>query len=152
MISKLKKKFIGYTMCAVIAIFTVIILGINGLNPFRTVSELDLITQIIINSDGHLHRNGTKPPSQFSDNRDPYSSREERFMNNNKEMPFATRFFLVRLDGDMNILELDTENIASIEKEQAEIIAAELVKKHKDSGWYDSMRYGLAETGSGYSH
>lgn len=151
MISKLKKKFIGYTMCAVIAIFTVIILGINGLNLFRTVNELDLITQIIINSDGHLHRNQTKPPSQFPDNREPYSSREERFINNNKEMPFATRFFLVRLDGDMNILELNTENIASIEKEQAEKISEELVKKHKSSGWYDFMRYRFAETDSGYS-
>ncbi|MGN1134627.1 MAG: sensor histidine kinase [Oscillospiraceae bacterium] len=151
MIGKLKKKFIGYTMCAVIAIFTVIIIGINGLNLFRTVNELDLITQIIVNSDGHLHRNQTKAISQFSDNRDPYSSREERFMNNNKEMPFATRFFLVRLDSDMNILELDTDNIASIEKEQAEIITEELIKKHKELGWYDSMRYRLAETDGGYS-
>lgn len=151
MIRKLKKKFIGYTMCAVISIFTVIILGINGLNFFRTVNELNMITQIIISSDGHLHRNLEKPPSQFPDNRERYSSREERFMNDNKEMPFATRFFLVRLDGDMNILELDTENIASIEKEQAEIIAVELIKKHKESGWYNSMRYKFAKTDSGYS-
>lgn len=151
MIGKLKKKFIGYTMCAVIAIFTVIILGINGLNLFRTVNELDLVTQIIVNTDGRFHRNGTRPPSQFPDNRAPNSSREERFMDDNKEMPFATRFFLVKLDGDMNILEVNTEKIASVEEEQAEAIAKVIIKKHKTLGWYDSMRYRVAETDSGYS-
>lgn len=138
-------------MCAVIAVFTVIILGINGLNLFRTANELDLVTKIIIDRDGQLHRTPSEPSPRFPDNRESFPSREERFMDKNKEMPFATRFFLARLDKDKVILELDVDNIASIEKEQAEEITGELIKKHRSTGWYNTMRYRIAETESGYS-
>lgn len=68
MIEKLRKKFIFFTMLAVISVFAVIILGVNGLFFYRTVNELNSTTQMIVNSDGHLRKMKNDNEPKIDDN------------------------------------------------------------------------------------
>ncbi len=154
MIEKLRKKFILVTMIAVISVFAVIIFGINGLFFYHTVNNLNSITKAIVNSDGHLRH----PPNEGVRNK--FNNTEfwnenipERFKIGpfkNKEMPFATRYFFAVLDNEMNILELNTDNIASVDTNEAETIINDIIEKGNETGWKSIRRYRLSEIEKGY--
>lgn len=171
MIEKLRKKFIIFTMIAVISVFAVIILGVNGLFFYRTVNELDSTTQMIVNSDGHLRKakNDNNDPNQNPDtNANPNPNPKDEYteirneadtyhqnnQNNrefkNKEMPYATRYFFARTDDELNILEVNTEYIASVEQDEAENIITGIIKSGDETGWNGTRRYRISKIKNGY--
>ena len=157
MIEKIRKKFIAYTMLAVISVFSVIIVSINGLFLYRTVNELDSVTQIIADSGGILRKNknfdhpteenkGNDDP-EFHKNNEPHPDGR---MFKNKEMPYATRYFFAVYDTEQKLTEINLENIISVEQEDAEKITDALVKKGISAGWKNSRRYRVSKTETGY--
>lgn len=167
MIEKLRKKFIIFTMIAVMSVFAVIILGVNGLFFYRTVNELDSTTQMIVNSDGHLRKakNDNNNPD-FNPNPNPNPKADDTEMRNeddtyhqnnqnnrefkNKEMPYATRYFFARTDEELNIIEVNTEYIASVEQDEAEDIISGIIKSGDETGWNGTRRYRISKIKNGY--
>ncbi len=166
MIEKLRKKFIIFTMIAVMSVFAVIILGVNGLFFYRTVNELDSTTQMIVNSDGHLRKaknennNNPNPDPNANPKADDTEMRNEEdasHQNNqnnrefkNKEMPYATRYFFARTDEELNIIEVNTEYIASVEQDEAEDIISGIIKSGDETGWNGTRRYRISKIKNGY--
>lgn len=161
MIEKLRKKFIIFTMIAVMSVFAVIILGVNGLFFYRTVNELDSTTQMIVNSDGHLRKAknennnpNSNPKADDTEMRNEEDANHQNNQNNrkfkNKEMPYATRYFFARTDEELNIIEVNTEYIASVEQDEAEDIISGIIKSGDETGWNGTRRYRISKIKNGY--
>lgn len=153
MIEKLRKKFIFFTMLAVISVFAVIILGVNGLFFYRTVNELNSTTQMIVNSDGHLRKmkNDNEPKAddiEKKNDEDTYHPNDRAFKD--KEMPYATRYFFAETDDELNITEINTDYIASVEQEEAEDIINDIINSDDEMGWNGTRRYRVSKIKSGY--
>ena len=153
MIEKIRKKFIKITMIAVVSVFMVITLSINGLFTYKTISDLNAVTQIIVDSGGHLRKNKTdinhfkEENPDFHQNIKPNVNKE---LFKNKEMPFATRYFFAVYDENNNLTEINLDYIASVEQNDAEKISDTLIKKGISTGWNNGMRYRVAKTENGY--
>ena len=154
MLEKLRKKFIFYTMTAVISVFSVIILGINGLFLYYTANELDSVTQMIVDSDGNIR----KPKNGNSHQKDninetrkktgTYHSYDKVFKS--REMPYATRYFYAKTDDEYNILEINMECIASVDDGKANKIITDIILSENKTGWNSTYRYRFSKTENGY--
>ena len=153
MIEKIRKKFIKITMIAVVSIFMVITLSINGLFAYKIISDLNAVTQIIVDSGGHLRKNKNdinhfkEENPDFHQNIKPNVNKD---LFKNKEMPFATRYFFAVYDEEKNLTVINLEYIASVEQNDAEIISDTLIRKGISTGWNNGMRYRVAKTEKGY--
>ena len=153
MIEKIRKKYIKITMIAVISVFMVITLSINGLFSYRTISYLNEITHIIVDSGGHLRKNKNDTNNIKDDNHEIHKNdgpHQDEKIFRNKEMPFATRYFFAVYDEENNLTEINLDYIASVEQSDAEKIADSLISKGESTGWNDNMRYRVAKIENGY--
>ncbi|MDD6827111.1 MAG: HAMP domain-containing sensor histidine kinase [Oscillospiraceae bacterium] len=154
MLEKLRKKFIFYTMTAVISVFSVIILGINGLFLYYTANELDSVTQMIVDSDGNIRKpkNGNShQKDNINETRrktDTYHSDDKVFKS--REMPYATRYFYAKTDDEYNILEINMDCIASVDDGKANKIITDIILSENKTGWNSTYRYRFSKTENGY--
>lgn len=67
----------------------------------------------------------------------------------NPESSYITRFFFVVYDNENNVIFVSTDNIASVDDEQAETLGNKVVNAKKDNGYLQKYRYLRQETDSG---
>lgn len=164
MIRSLRKKFVFVAMCSTFAVLLVIMGTILVINYKGIVQRADRLLQIMEENGGELPREAFGQPGgqpqgedgEFTEERD-YSGEElsqgrpeldrsrEREdwepMLFSPETPFETRYFSVTLDDDGKVLETQTNNVAAVSKEAAEIFGETVWKKGKETGFYQSYRY-----------
>lgn len=126
MFKKLRIKFIAIAMCSVFAVIFTIVCGINIVNRIKITESADEIVRLLIEGDGQFVR----PP----------------FFHQNPELPYETRFFTVDLDTMGNVVFVDTDHIAAVDRDSAAKYASELYNENKTNGFYGNYRYGLYKT------
>lgn len=149
MINKLRFKFIRITMIAVLTVLILIISTINIVNFSRNTQSLDEITQRL--SESNIFEKDKPKPEEAPPLNFAGFNRGRPFpFQNEKELPFATRFFFIHLDKEKNIEKFNLNQIASVTENDLESIANGILKKEETVGWYDSYRFRVSKTNNGY--
>jgi len=149
MINRLRFRFIRITMVAVLIVLTLIISAINFVNFSQNTQSLDAITQRLVETDVPMPNKPGPMGGQHFDFTGFNRGRRFPFQNE-KELPYSTRFFSIRMDEEKNIVRVNLNQIASVTEDDLEIITADILKKGTDVGWYHNYRFRVSETGSGY--
>ncbi|MBQ6589382.1 MAG: HAMP domain-containing histidine kinase [Butyrivibrio sp.] len=143
MVKRLRKKFVITAMLSLLLIIVVMIGIINAVNLHSMYQDADNLLAILTTNDGRF-------PGMMNDNFHPPA---ERFrpdtpftfdrLNNTRsaEMPYQSRYFVVRFDSTGNITETDLLHIAAITEEDATAFANQIYSSNKEKGMYHSYRY-----------
>ena len=103
MIRRLRKRFIRIATLAVTAVLLVLCLSVNIANYISMDSGLTNVLNVI--SDNR----GTMPPMPHGQ---PPEGRPDGQLT--KETPFSTRYFVLRYDGDGNLIKVELDKIAAV--------------------------------------
>lgn len=132
MIKKLQIKFILATMASLLAVLLVIMVGINAVNFSKFVDSVDETLHLLSTNRGRFPMDD--PPK-----------RPGEMAHLSPEFPFETRYFSVLLDGQGNVLQTETANIAAVDAEQAAEMARSVSEGGRDSGFRSVYRYRVFE-------
>ncbi len=140
MIYRLRKKFISICILSFVVVFIVVFALIYLITTLQTNNSLDMHADIISQNDGKFpnfneQKPGTgrpMPPDGF-----------------NRESPFTTRYFTVRFDENSGSISTDTQQIASVNEEEAKNYAQRAINNGKERGWVGDYRYKIYDTERG---
>ena len=135
MTKTLKKRFVKFTMTAVTCLLLFIIVAINGLNWMMLERQSDTMLETLVDADGAFHKMDFRRPPPFS-----------RPLDMDKMQ--ASRFFIVRRDASGNILDVNTDQISSIDQETARNYALKVLQSDDTTGQVDGYKFAVKETGS----
>lgn len=135
MIRNLQTKFIMISMLSIIlvtgSIFGVIIVE----NYTRTNRQIDGMLNLISENDGRFPE---------------YRPRNDELADIiTKETQFSTRYFIIKTDGNGEIIETNMQHIASVNQEEALKMLDEVIQKGKDIGYYGNYKYEITTTDYG---
>lgn len=127
MIRNLKTKFILISMLSIIlvtgSIFGVIIFE----NYTRTNRQIDGMLNLISENDGRFPE---------------YRPRNDELAEIiTQETQFTTRYFIIKMDENEEIIEANMQHIAAINQEEALQIVDEVMDKEKNIGYYENYKY-----------
>lgn len=127
MIKRLQKKFILIAMISIIlvtgSIFGVIIIE----NYTRTNRQIDGLLNLISDNDGKIPE---------------YRPRDDELADViTMETQFSTRYFIIRLDNNKNIIETNMQHIAAVNQEKAEKMLQEVLLRQEERGYYENYKY-----------
>lgn len=131
----LKRQFIFFTMLAVTGLLVFIVLAINGLNWVMLECQSDLVLETLVDADGAFHKMNFNHPPPFSPPLDMDRMR-------------SSRFFIVRSDTRGNIIDINTDQISSIDNETAKSYALRVWKSGKESGRVDGYKFAVKQMGT----
>ncbi len=106
MIRRLRKRFIRIATLAVTAVLLVLCRSVNIANYISVDSGLTNVLNVI--SDNR----GTMPPMPPMPHGQPPEGRPDGQLT--KETPFSTRYFVLRYDGDGDLIKADLDKIAAV--------------------------------------
>lgn len=134
MTKTLKRRFIVFTMTAVTCLLAFIVLAINGLNWVILERQSDMVLETLVDSDGAFHKMDFNRPPHFSRPLDMDRMR-------------SSRFFIVRSDMNGNIIDVNTDQISSIDNETAKSYALAVLKTGKESGRVGGYKFAVKQIG-----
>ena len=134
MTKKLKRRFIIFTMTAVTCLLVFIVLAINGLNWVMLERKSDTVLETLVDAEGAFHKMDFKRPPPFSHPLDMDRMR-------------ASRFFIVRSDLCNNIVDVNIDQIFSIDHETAKRYAMEVLKTDDIYGRVHGYKFAVKELG-----
>lgn len=143
MLKKMRWRFIGAAMAAIIAVVLVLLCMINLWSYTLTTDQQDRTLSMLLESEfpemppidrGADQEAGT-PPAPF-DGHSP-------------ELQYMLRFFSVEVDTQGNVQSVDMEHIASISSEDATAYATAVLQSGSMSGYYGEYRYLKKDSSSG---
>lgn len=129
----LKRRFIIFTMTAVTCLLVFIVLAINTLNHLMLERQSDIVLETLVESDGAFHKMEFKRPPPFSRPLDMDRMR-------------SSRFFVVRSDKSGNVVDVNTDQISSIDQETAKTYALRVLQKGNELGRIKEYKYAVKET------
>ncbi|MCD8131505.1 MAG: HAMP domain-containing histidine kinase [Lachnospiraceae bacterium] len=134
MIKKLQLKLITATMLSLFVVLVVIVGAANLVNYHKIITDADVTLKILAANEGRF-------PESFEEwgQKDFLSS---------PEFPYESRYFLIVLDRDGNIISTNIEQIAAVDESSASAYAQTVWAKGKNSGFIGNYRYIIHETGS----
>lgn len=136
--NKLKRKFIIISVFAVSVVLLVIAFFINLSNYKQIGRHANDIIDVLLENDGQFPKK--------DENDDKYDLPPKV----SPEDPFATRFFVVKLDEDKVVTFVDTKSISSVDGNEAIKFSESVLKKSKQSGLIGDYKYKIAEKKYGY--
>lgn len=131
MIKKLRFKIIIVMMIAVVVVLSVIIGGINIKNYHDLIKRADSTLEILKINDGKF----PQKPIPGSNNHFEMSP----------ELPFESRFFTITYNESKEVLEVNIDKVASINKDEAITYGNKAIKNKKTKGFMDSYRFLVVE-------
>lgn len=140
MIKRLRKKFIILTTCSVLAVLVLIVGIINIVNYANVVKNSDQIVMMLKDGGGTFGGDNGNPKENIEPPDGDFNHKPQRPMS--PETPFETRYFTVVLEENGNVLNVNTDKIASVNRTQAADYAVSLQNKNKHTGFYENYRYG----------
>jgi signal transduction histidine kinase len=143
MVKKLRKKFVITAMLSLLLIIVVMIGIINAVNLHSMYQDADNLLAILTTNDGRfpgMKNDNFLPPAERFRPDTPFTF--DRLNNTRSaEMPYQSRYFVVRFDSTGNITETDLLHIAAITEEDATVFANQIYSSNKEKGMYHSYRY-----------
>lgn len=163
MIGKLRKKFIFITMILVFFILAFVLGCINVVNIYQNSKKTSEVLSYLMQEDAMgQHNNGmppendpqkeeTQPPQKDSQNPAPDNMppEERRFPGKNPEAIYTTRYFSVNINESGQIVNVNTEFIAAISKEEAEAYGYQVRESGRESGYIGRYKYAVASKPDG---
>lgn len=141
MIKKLQRKFIMITMSSLALVVLILLGSINAVNIYQMNRKVNGAINILSENHGKfpIYKKG-KPPSG-----------ERKFgFQMNEETPFETRYFVVKINEDNTIQEIDTAHIAAVSSKDAAEYANKVLNSGKNSGYKDIYKYTIITKPNGY--
>lgn len=135
MTKTLKRRFIIFTMTAVTCLLVFIVLAINGLNWLMLEHQSDMVLETLVDADGAFNKMDFDRPPPFSRPLDMDRMR-------------SSRFFIVRSDASGSIVDVNTDQISSIDQETAKTYALKVLETGKESGRVEEYKYAVKQMGS----
>lgn len=144
MIKKLKRKFIFVSMTSVAAVLVLLLGGLDIASYLQMCSNADARLSIVVNVGGNLSMmQGGRAQSQqmpFMQNVEQQGIRAFG-TTGLAEIPFDTRFFMVKVkDGD-RIAEVNVDNVAAIDADEARTMGAAVIASKATRGFFKNYRY-----------
>lgn len=68
----------------------------------------------------------------------------------NREIAFTTRFCVIDLDVNKQIINIYSDKISAISDDEIKEYTEKILKKNKLSGWINEYKYKLSESNDGY--
>lgn len=135
MIKSLRRRFMAIAMLSLLLTLVVLMAGINLFHWQSTLRRVDGIIQVL-----HEHNGGFPAPEE---RRDLFNFQITA------ETPFETRFFVVKLDAELNTANINIEHIAALTPEVVEEYTGRILAEGKASGSIGQYRYGLFDEEDG---
>ena len=130
MTKTLKRRFIVFTMLAVTCLLVFLVLAINGLNWVLQERQSDAVLETLMDADGQFpDMDFSRPPSFFQ----PLDMDRMR----------ASRFFIVHCDPDGNVVDVNVDQIYSIDRLAAEVHAARALDTGKNTGRLGRYKFAI---------
>ena len=131
MIRNLQTKFIMISMLSIIlvtgSIFGVIIIE----NYTRTNRQIDGMLNLISENDGRFPE---------------YRPRNDELADIiTQETQFSTRYFIIKMDENGEIIETNMQHIASVNQDEALKMLDEVMEKGKNIGYYENYKYEITQ-------
>ena len=139
MIKKLQKKFIILTMGSLIAVMIIVIGLINGIYLIQMEHRINETIDILSNNQGKF--------PLFE--KEKFPRREKPKFEINEETPFETRYFVVEVNADDSIQQIDTSHIAAVSSEDALEYAAKIMDDGRNSGYIDIYKFKITSQDNG---
>lgn len=154
MIEKLRRKFILVAMCSTFAVLAVIVGAMNLISYHTMIVKTDAVLEMLASNNGRFpdrlfeteeadfkKEPGMEPWMIFPQDKEetdrlstkgPYIKDKGR--NFNREMPYETRFFFVKMTEEGQVSMVDTGKISAVSSQEAALYAQLVLKKYQSSG------------------
>lgn len=133
MIQTLRRRFILTAMLSLMGTLFLIGIAINLGNLFRIIRLADTAIEL-------LYRNGGAFPLP-----DAVVPNVAGGFQITEETPFETRYCIVYLTKKREVIEVDIEHIAALDRDRVEELVGDIVKEGKKSGFVGYYRYRVYE-------
>lgn len=133
MIQKLRRRFILTAMLSLTGTLCVIGIAINLGNLFRIIRLADTAIELLYRNDGAFPLPDGAVPNVTGG------------FQITEETPFETRYCIVYLTKKREVMEVDIEHIAALDRGRVEELVGEIVKEGKESGFVGYYRYRVFE-------
>lgn len=147
MIHKMQKKFVLIVMGAYFILILLVNVGINQFAYLQLVQRYDQMLEILLENDGEF-------PDPQEGNKKSVNAFGYEF-EITEESRFENRYFITYLNTQKEYLDCDVSHIASVSGEDAQEYAKTVIgkigTKEKKNGTYETYRYMIVKTESGYS-
>lgn len=134
MINRLKRKFLIIGTVFMFILMTVLVLIMNVVNYHNVISDADAVLDVI-----------SQPDMRFSENEKQFGKqkKDDDFIPRgmSPEVPYESRFFVVRVSDDGEILQSDLSRIVSVDDDSAQEYIDKALNSHKTRGFIGSFRY-----------
>lgn len=136
MINKLQRKFIIIAMVSLALVMVMFFGSINVINLYQMDRRVNGAIKILSENQGKFPKyERGKPPL-----------REPKFgFEMNEETQFETRYFVVEVNEDGSIREIDTSHIAAVSSDDAVGYANKVIKGSKNSGYKGIYKYTVVD-------
>ena len=134
MINKLKRKFLITGTVFMFILMSVLVLTMNIVNYHEVTADADSVLDVLTNPNMPLFEN-----KQIKED----FKRDKDFIPRgmSPEVPYESRFFIVRVSSDGEILQSDLSRIVSVDETSAKDYINEALESNKTRGFIDSFRY-----------
>ncbi len=142
MIKKLQRKFIIITMASLLGVLLFLVGAINILNIYQMNSKINESLAYLAENEGKFPR--------FDKDFMPKKGDPLFRFEPNEETPFQTRYFVVHMDEDRMVGNIDTGHIAAVSSQDARELAEKVMEHSASSGFEDIYKYRIVENNDGY--
>lgn len=137
MIKNLQRKFIMITMVSLFLVMLLLVGSINMINLIQTSRTQNRTIEFLSENNGKIPE-FKKDGNHIQDHEFPM----------NPETKYVTRFFIVEVDSDGNVLTTDTGNIKAVSSEEAKADANTVIKSNRTNGYIGIYKYKVIEQSS----
>lgn len=136
MIKKLQRKFVMITMASLTLVMVLLVGTMNIINFYQMEHRISGIIKILSENEGRFPK--------FDKGKLPKGEPHFGFQMN-EETQFEMRYFVVKLDENNIVSEIDTGHIAAITSTDAKEYAQKVIKTNKNSGYTGIYKYAVVE-------
>lgn len=134
MINKLKRKFLIIGTVFMFILMTILVLIMNMVNYHEVTSDADSVLDVL-----------SQPNLSFFTDMEALEEQSEVFdfvpHGMSSEVPYESRFFIVRVSADGEVLQSDLSRIISVDEDSAKEYINKALDSNKTRGFIGSFRY-----------
>jgi two-component system sensor histidine kinase CiaH len=140
MINQLQRKFIMITMASLCLVMVLLVGTINIINFYRTDHMAGRTLELLSENKGKF--------PDFDRGKEPPRDRNLGF-EMNEETKFQTRYFVIRLNGDETVKEIDTSHISAVDSKDALEYTEEVLVSGRTAGYKGIYKYRVIHSRDG---